>query len=194
MITNDERIEIKEKSGRLGKHIDLDEIKYIFYAELNLIKNNHIKKDILIALKEIVPSYFWYIPVSLSGHHFKKIYNRPLGLVHHSKKVGYNCYPLMKYFDYYNISACWAASILHDGTKFEFENAASNSENMDHGELMALKLKEAGLFKYNPEIIQAINDHMYKWGSPKKELNNPLSKIISMADYLASRGVENSII
>ena len=167
----------------------------LFERELNLIKNEELRKITTDFMIECVPNYFWKIGASSTGKYHPKFSQGVGGLVRHTKAVvmfaeellRMNSYSYLKddYKDYI-IVAC----IVHDTCKYgvcEFDKTQFEY----HGKLASVEFHRFCLdCDYHPSelLLNAIKSHMGQW-TPEKE-DRPftsLDRCVHMADYMASR-------
>lgn len=187
-------------------------IQNVFERELELIQDADIKSFVTDVFGELCPSYFWYIPASVRGHH-PPICRTRGGLVHHTKlAVGF----ADGFLDMLNIhqntlksSQVIAAVLLHDmmkrgPTENELDTWPEHRvANRIHGRYCANRIVDyldsqqwaAELaVKLNPTIF-AIRLHMGRWThevTPAEEhelIHNEIVRTTHLADYAASRAL-----
>ena len=167
----------------------------LFERELNLIKNEELRKITTDFMNECVPSYFWEIGASSTGKYHPKFAQGVGGLVRHTKAVVMFAEELLKMSSYsylkddykdYIIVAC----IVHDTCKYgvsEFDK----TQFEHHGKLASVEFHRFCIdYDYSPSelLLNAIKSHMGQW-TPEKE-DRPftsLDRCVHMADYMASR-------
>lgn len=172
-----------------------------FRSELELIKNENIKKTAKVLIN-LLPSYFFEVPASSSLKYHPKYACGKHGLYLHVKAAVKIAYELLTLEMYQNIftdeekDLIILALILHDGLKkgiIEEEHT-----RFDHPLLMTNFIIENKdkLFLNNNQLeilTSAIKTHMGQWiydYKGNKILEKPKSKVqkfVHLCDYLASR-------
>lgn len=188
-------------------------VQNVFAKELELIQDADIKSFVTDIFGELCPSYFWYIPASIRGHH-PPICRTRGGLVHHVKlAVGFadTFLDMLGIEDDLRTSQVIAAVLLHDmlkrgATENEIDTWPEHRvANKDHGRYCAATIERylddpqiwwsAGLRIKFVSIITAIRLHMGRWTheitpAEQHELKeNIVVRTTHLADYAASRAL-----
>lgn len=173
----------------------------IFNNELELIKNDRLRKSCEVLLNEL-PDYFYEIPASSTGKYHPKFALGEGGLVRHTKVAVRIAYEIIKTQSIGNVftddekDLILISLMLHDGlkegfpkekyTKFDHPILAANFVN-DKANLTELTSEEVKLISTN------ISSHMGEWNkSDYSDITLPLpknkyQKMVHMCDLLASR-------
>lgn len=173
----------------------------IFNNELELIKNDRLRKSCEVLLNEL-PDYFYEIPASSTGKYHPKFALGEGGLVRHTKVAVRIAYEIIKTQSIGNVftddekDLILISLMLHDGlkegfpkekyTKFDHPILAANFIN-DKANLTELTSEEVKLISTN------ISSHMGEWNkSDYSDITLPLpknkyQKMVHMCDLLASR-------
>lgn len=173
----------------------------IFNNELELIKNDRLRRSCEVLLNEL-PDYFYEIPASSTGKYHPKFALGEGGLVRHTKVAVRIAYEIIKTQSIGNVftddekDLILISLMLHDGlkegfpkekyTKFDHPILAANFVN-DKANLTELTSEEVKLISTN------ISSHMGEWNkSDYSNITLPLpknkyQKIVHMCDLLASR-------
>ena len=173
----------------------------IFNNELELIKNNRLRRSCEVLLNEL-PDYFYEIPASSTGKYHPKFALGEGGLVRHTKVAVRIAYEIIKTQSIGNVftddekDLILISLMLHDGlkegfpkekyTKFDHPILAANFVN-DKANLTELTSEEVKLISTN------ISSHMGEWNkSDYSDITLPLpknkyQKMVHMCDLLASR-------
>lgn len=175
--------------------------KSYFKNELNLIKNEHIRKSGAI-LVSMLPDYFYDIPASSSSKYHPKYTSGKFGLYKHVKaavKIAKELLVLDMYkkiFTEKEQDLIILAIILHDGLKKGIKE--EKYTRFDHPLLMAdfinINKDKLLLDKSELEILTScIKTHMGQWiydfrgNKILDEPTNKMQKFVHLCDYLASR-------
>jgi 23S rRNA maturation-related 3'-5' exoribonuclease YhaM len=172
----------------------------IFQTELNLIKNESIRKFTEEMLKNI-PEYFFSIPASSTGKYHPNYALGDGGLVRHTKAAVHIAnsmlgLEMMKYSDDEK-DIVISALILHDGCKSGLNHTQFTVTEHPTVETSLIKTTNSAT-QYIDEntlntIIGCIESHMGEWNYDryKKEVlpkpKTKLQNVTHLADYLASR-------
>ena len=173
----------------------------IFNNELELIKNDRLRRSCEVLLNEL-PDYFYEIPASSTGKYHPKFALGEGGLVRHTKVAVRIAYEIIKTQSIGNVftddekDLILISLMLHDGlkegfpkekyTKFDHPILAANFVN-DKANLTELTSEEVKLISTN------ISSHMGEWNkSDYSDITLPLhknkyQKMVHMCDLLASR-------
>ena len=173
----------------------------IFNNELELIKNDRLRRSCEVLLNEL-PDYFYEIPASSTGKYHPKFALGEGGLVRHTKVAVRIAYEIIKTQSIGNVftddekDLILISLMLHDGlkegfpkekyTKFDHPILAANFVN-DKANLTELTSEEVKLISTN------ISSHMGEWNkSDYSDVTLPLpknkyQKMVHMCDLLASR-------
>lgn len=173
----------------------------IFNNELELIKNDRLRRSCEVLLNEL-PDYFYEIPASSTGKYHPKFALGEGGLVRHTKVAVRIAYEVIKTQSIGNVftddekDLILISLMLHDGlkegfpkekyTKFDHPILAANFVN-DKANLTELTSEEVKLIRTN------ISSHMGEWNkSDYSDITLPLpknkyQKMVHMCDLLASR-------
>lgn len=181
----------------------IDRLK-VFQAELKEIKTENIRKYTELAIQNVLPEYFFYVPASSTGKYHPEYAVGTGGLVRHTKAMAKIAIDVLnlEYLKYTQeekdliLTGC----ILHDGRKSGAEEDKSEFTRADHPLLMANALIESDCLR---NIIPAeaenflfdiISSHMGQWNTDYKTKKEILPKPETSAeffthlfDYLASR-------
>lgn len=173
----------------------------IFNNELELIKNDRLRRSCEILLNEL-PYYFYEIPASSTGKYHPKFALGEGGLVRHTKVAVRIAHEIIKTQSIGNVftddekDLILISLMLHDGlkeglikekyTRFDHPILAANFVN-DKANLTELTSEEVKLISTN------ISSHMGEWNtSDYSSVTLPLpknkyQKMVHMCDLLASR-------
>ena len=169
----------------------------LFDREINLIKNEELRKAVAEYLEDDVPDYFWTDGASASGRFHPKFSHGIGGLVRHTKAVVLFAEELLRMSSYmympddykdYVIAAC----ILHDTVKYGSGSELDKCEYANHAKNAA----EAFAFwcenntPYEPHflLLNAIKSHMGQWSTEREDRPfTSIDRAVHMADYMASR-------
>ena len=173
----------------------------IFNNELELIKNDRLRRSCEILLNEL-PDYFYEIPASSTGKYHPKFALGEGGLVRHTKVAVRIAHEIIKTQSIGNVftddekDLILISLMLHDGlkeglikekyTRFDHPILAANFVN-DKANLTELTSEEVKLISTN------ISSHMGEWNtSDYSSVTLPLpknkyQKMVHMCDLLASR-------
>lgn len=173
----------------------------IFNNELELIKNDRLRRSCEILLNEL-PDYFYEIPASSTGKYHPKFALGEGGLVRHTKVAVRIAHEIIKTQSIGNVftddekDLILISLMLHDGlkeglikekyTRFDHPILAANFVN-DKANLTELTSEEVKLISTN------ISSHMGEWNtSDYSDVTLPLpknkyQKMVHMCDLLASR-------
>lgn len=173
----------------------------IFNNELELIKNDRLRRSCEVLLNEL-PDYFYEIPASSTGKYHPKFALGEGGLVRHTKVAVRIAYEIIKTQSIGNVftddekDLILISLMLHDGlkegfpkekyTKFDHPILAANFVK-DKSNLTELTSEEVKLISTN------ISSHMGEWNkSDYSDITLPLpknkyQKMVHMCDLLASR-------
>lgn len=170
---------------------------------LDTFENEDIKQ-FAIALLNNIPDYIWHVGASSTGKYHPAYSLGEGGLMRHQIAVvrflnfffaleQYNSKLTSREMDLMRV-----AGLVHDGMKSGTQEQYSVSKytKFDHPVLMAKKIRECA--GYLPEnelnfIADIISKHMGQWNTDRKsslELpkpNDKYSRLVHLADYLASR-------
>ena len=173
----------------------------IFNNELELIKNNRLRRSCEVLLNEL-PDYFYEIPASSTGKYHPKFALGEGGLVRHTKVAVRIAYEIIKTQSIGNVftddekDLILISLMLHDGLKEGFPK--EKYTKFDHPILAANFVKDkANLTKLTSEEVKLIStnisSHMGEWNkSDYSDVTLPLpknkyQKMVHMCDLLASR-------
>lgn len=173
----------------------------IFNNELELIKNDRLRRSCEVLLNEL-PDYFYEIPASSTGKYHPKFALGEGGLVRHTKVAVRIAHEIIKTQSIGNVftddekDLILISLMLHDGlkeglikekyTRFDHPILAANFVN-DKASLTELTSEEVKLISTN------ISSHMGEWNtSDYSSVTLPLpknkyQKMVHMCDLLASR-------
>lgn len=173
----------------------------IFNNELELIKNDRLRRSCEVLLNEL-PDYFYEIPASSTGKYHPKFALGEGGLVRHTKVAVRIAHEIIKTQSIGNVftddekDLILISLMLHDGlkeglikekyTRFDHPILAANFVN-DKANLTELTSEEVKLISTN------ISSHMGEWNtSDYSDVTLPLpknkyQKMVHMCDLLASR-------
>lgn len=173
----------------------------IFNNELELIKNDRLRRSCEVLLNEL-PDYFYEIPASSTGKYHPKFALGEGGLVRHTKVAVRIAHEIIKTQSIGNVftddekDLILISLMLHDGlkeglikekyTRFDHPILAANFVN-DKANLTELTSEEVKLISTN------ISSHMGEWNtSDYSSVTLPLpknkyQKMVHMCDLLASR-------
>lgn len=181
--------------------------KVIFERELNLIKNQEVRRFAEYCIDRL-PQYFYSIPASSTGKYHPEYSLGQGGLVRHVKaavKIAEDLMSLRQNKDmretpnaeYQVWDIVIVALLLHDGFKSGF--VQERYTRFDHPTLMAGKIyewsKDCEYISENfvKHVASAVASHMGEWNTnPYTDKVLPLpeteiQKFVHMCDYLASR-------
>lgn len=173
----------------------------IFNNELELIKNDRLRRSCEVLLNEL-PDYFYEIPASSTGKYHPKFALGEGGLVRHTKVAVRIAYEIIKTQSIGNVftddekDLILISLMLHDGLKEGFPK--EKYTKFDHPILAANFVKdEANLTELTSEEVKLIStnisSHMGEWNkSDYSDVTLPLpknkyQKMVHMCDLLASR-------
>ena len=173
----------------------------IFNNELELIKNDRLRRSCEVLLNEL-PDYFYEIPASSTGKYHPKFALGEGGLVRHTKVAVRIAYEIIKTQSIGNVFAddekdlILISLMLHDGLKEGFPK--EKYTKFDHPILAANFVKDkANLTELTSEEVKLIStnisSHMGEWNkSDYSDITLPLpknkyQKMVHMCDLLASR-------
>lgn len=173
----------------------------IFNNELELIKNNRLRRSCEVLLNEL-PDYFYEIPASSTGKYHPKFALGEGGLVRHTKVAVRIAYEIIKTQSIGNVftddekDLILISLMLHDGLKEGFPK--EKYTKFDHPILAANFVKDkANLTELTSEEVKLIStnisSHMGEWNkSDYSDVTLPLpknkyQKMVHMCDLLASR-------
>ena len=173
----------------------------IFNNELELIKNDRLRRSCEVLLNEL-PDYFYEIPASSTGKYHPKFALGEGGLVRHTKVAVRIAYEIIKTQSIGNVftddekDLILISLMLHDGLKEGFPK--EKYTKFDHPILAANFVKDkANLTKLTSEEVKLIStnisSHMGEWNkSDYSDVTLPLpknkyQKMVHMCDLLASR-------
>lgn len=173
----------------------------IFNNELELIKNNRLRRSCEVLLNEL-PDYFYEIPASSTGKYHPKFALGEGGLVRHTKVAVRIAYEIIKTQSIGNVftddekDLILISLMLHDGLKEGFPK--EKYTKFDHPILAANFVKDkANLTELTSEEVKLIStnisSHMGEWNkSDYSDITLPLpknkyQKMVHMCDLLASR-------
>lgn len=173
----------------------------IFNNELELIKNDRLRRSCEVLLNEL-PDYFYEIPASSTGKYHPKFALGEGGLVRHTKVAVRIAYEIIKTQSIGNIftddekDLILISLMLHDGLKEGFPK--EKYTKFDHPILAANFVKDkANLTELTSEEVKLIStnisSHMGEWNkSDYSDITLPLpknkyQKMVHMCDLLASR-------
>jgi hypothetical protein len=180
----------------------------IFDEELLLIKDDEIRKFVLLLFENLAPDYFWTVPSSTSGKHHPEVSLGKGGLVRHTKLAVWWAKEFIRMYDLelseYNDEII-AATLLHDLKKNgetvdnEGKPTLENYTSM-HGIYLGEQIEKLlyNLGRYpslrEHRIIEAVKTHMGRWSAdthchPTSQVGN----IVHFADYCSSRKVDEKI-
>lgn len=176
----------------------------VFENELNLIKNNSIRKFAEFILNKL-PGYFWIVPASGSGKYHPEYTLGEGGLVRHVKATVKIANELFRNeticngeFDQQTKDMIITALILHDGCKNGFDDI-SDRMRPEHPILICKFIDQYRNDINNiseteiDSIKSLILTHMGQWNTDregKEILPKPcmeIQKFVHLCDYLASR-------
>ena len=173
----------------------------IFNNELELIKNDRLRRSCEVLLNEL-PDYFYEIPASSTGKYHPKFALGEGGLVRHTKVAVRIAYEIIKTQTIGNVftddekDLILISLMLHDGLKEGFPK--EKYTKFDHPILAANFVKDkANLTELTSEEVKLIStnisSHMGEWNkSDYSDITLPLpknkyQKMVHMCDLLASR-------
>lgn len=173
----------------------------IFNNELELIKNDRLRRSCEVLLNEL-PDYFYEIPASSTGKYHPKFALGEGGLVRHTKVAVRIAYEIIKTKSIGNVftddekDLILISLMLHDGLKEGFPK--EKYTKFDHPILAANFVKDkANLTELTSEEVKLIStnisSHMGEWNkSDYSDITLPLpknkyQKMVHMCDLLASR-------
>ena len=181
----------------------IDRLK-VFETELKEIQTESIRKYAELAIQNVLPEYFFYVPASSTGKYHPEYAIGTGGLVRHTKAMAKIAIDVLglEFLQYSQeekdliLTGC----ILHDGRKSGAEEDKSEFTRADHPLLMANALAEAECLKdIIPEeseklLFDVISSHMGQWNTDYKSKKEILPKpetwsqfFTHLFDYLASR-------
>lgn len=170
--------------------------------EINMICDDEIKRLVRIVLNK-APDCFWTIPASSTGKYHPDYASGEGGLIRHTKAVvriaDHICSWTTRFSDECNQGRdiILAACILHDTYKVLEGEKYTNFNHPIHATKAIIEER----FQFDEEFLHvicaisdAVSTHMGRWNTSKrfdeKDLplpHTPYGKIVSLADYLASR-------
>ena len=173
----------------------------IFNNELELIKNDRLRRSCEVLLNEL-PDYFYEIPASSTGKYHPKFALGEGGLVRHTKVAVRIAYEIIKTQSIGNVftddekDLILISLMLHDGLKEGFPK--EKYTKFDHPILAANFVKDkANLTELTSEEVKLIStnisSHMGEWNkSDYSDITLPLpknkyQKMVHMCDLLPSR-------
>ena len=173
----------------------------IFNNELELIKNDRLRRSCEVLLNEL-PDYFYEIPASSTGKYHPKFALGEGGLVRHTKVAVRIAHEIIKTQSIGNVftddekDLILISLMLHDGLKEGFPK--EKYTKFDHPILAANFVKDkANLTELTSEEVKLIStnisSHMGEWNkSDYSDITLPLpknkyQKMVHMCDLLASR-------
>lgn len=173
----------------------------IFNNELELIKNDRLRRSCEVLLNEL-PDYFYEIPASSTGKYHPKFALGEGGLVRHTKVAVRIAYEIIKTQSIGNVftddekDLILISLMLHDGLKEGFPK--EKYTKFDHPILAANFVKDkANLTELTSEEVKLIStnisSHMGEWNkSDYSDVTLPIpknkyQKMVHMCDLLASR-------
>ena len=173
----------------------------IFNNELELIKNDRLRRSCEVLLNEL-PDYFYEIPASSTGKYHPKFALGEGGLVRHTKVAVRIAYEIIKTQSIGNVftddekDLILISIMLHDRLKEGYPK--EKYTKFDHPILAANFVKDkANLTELTSEEVKHIStnisSHMGEWNkSDYSDITLPLpknkyQKMVHMCDLLASR-------
>ena len=168
-----------------------------FKRELDLIKDEELRKAVGSYMEYYVPNYFYEIGASSSGKYHPTFSQGVGGLVRHTKAVVMFAEELLRMSSYaymkeeykdYVIAAC----IIHDTAKYGMDDEMDTTEYRNHAENAALAF-DVWCFHnstYEPHflLLQGVRSHMGQWSTNKEDRPfTSIDRCVHMADYMASR-------
>ncbi len=172
--------------------------KYKYFApEIEFIKNNDIKSD-LISVLEIVPDYFFEVSASSTGKYHPSFSQNKGGLLRHTKAAARIAHDLLS-LEMYNIFSdrekdlIIYALIMHDG--FKHGKIKGIYTSFDHPLIAGEEVYKASSLpeKEKSLISSMIKSHMGEWNTNKYSsvtLPKPKTeceKFVHMCDCLSSK-------
>jgi hypothetical protein len=190
-------------------------VEEVFTSELRMIKDDKIRQFVIDVFEELCPDYFWTVPCSTSGKYHPQFALGKGGLVRHVKSAvwwGIELSRALEMEQYHDEMV--AALLLHDLIKngkgldangYPLERGVTGT----HGVTLANKINNKSLdhelISCPPEIeiiLTGIASHMGIWTTsvedrPENLIENghkAFAKLIHLADYCASRKVDELIV
>lgn len=165
-------------------------------TEINFIKSEDIKKD-LVNMIENIPDYFFEIPASTTGKYHPSFALGEGGLLRHTKFAVRIAYDLLKLemfkekFDERQRDLILYALIIHDA--FKCGMIKENYTKVEHPLISANEVIRISSLDEKEQIASMIRSHMGEWNKdylgsevlPKPQTE--AEKFVHMCDYLASK-------
>lgn len=172
-----------------------------FEKEINMIKNKDLREDAQVLINTI-PDYFFTVPASSSGKYHPQSSLGEGGLLRHTQTVVYFADEFSRNESMYGKLSergrdlLIIAAIMHDSCK----SGRPQSEHTLHEHpILAAELinESASLLKMSEQelnqVVTAVSSHMGQWTKRWSSdvvlptPNNDFSRMLHMADYIASR-------
>lgn len=193
----------------------------VFGPELAKIGDQRVKDFVIRCYETICPDYFWERPASKRGIYHPAFVDGPGGLVRHVK---YGCWLVEQLVRAFSgngknedlgppqiFNSCMAAMIMHDMVKDGDPGRTIPKAAHPMGAYHGVELAEAiwlrvlgGKVEFDEQllIIYGVAAHMGVWTQPeefrpwnlKGSLAVKVATIVHMADYVASRKVDEVIL
>lgn len=177
-------------------------IEVMFSDVLPLIKDESLRKSLILILDKYIPEYWFHDGASSTGKYHPEYASGEGGLMRHSKSAmmfGDIILGNPLFGDKYTArqkDLLLIALLIHDGLKYGYEKV--NFTRFDHPILMSEFLKEKhdelGLTEEDASYMaRVIASHMGPWNTNKYDKavlpipETEEEKIVHLCDYLASR-------
>lgn len=179
--------------------------KRYFAEELAGIKNKEIKEFVLDVFDKLTPDYFWTVPCSTSGKYHPQVSLGVGGLIRHVKLAVWWGVELSKALEMEQYRDEMVATLLlHDLIK-NGKGLDSNGYPLErgvtgtHGVTLSALIGDDGYDSIMPDwkarICNGIASHMGIWTTEKQfRPCNEFTKLIHLADYCASRKVDDKML
>lgn len=194
---------------------DGERAKIVFKEELEYIKSAAIKAFTLKCFDELTADYFWDFTASSSQKHHPKVSNKDHGLVIHVKLCVWWGRKLAESFNCDLLDIIISSLLLHDLQKFgkmldKNKKPTLADYSFTHGPLLAVQIENLyNKANINDSVKDDINTivacvalHMgiwtnkslsLSWKELPREIDKQLVDIVHLADYCASRKVDEKI-
>ena len=177
-----------------------------FAEELAYIQNKEIKEFVLDVFDKLCPDYFWTVPCSTSGKYHPQVSLGIGGLIKHTKLAvwwGIELSKALEMEQYHGEMV--AALLLHDLIKNgkgldvhgrPLERGVTGTHGVTLADMIVNKEFDNELSLETCErIFEGIGGHMGIWTTdPFYRPDTPFAKLIHLADYCASRKVDDKML
>ena len=167
-----------------------------FETEINYIKNDDIKSD-LIAMIEHIPSYFFVIAASSTGKYHPPFVQGEGGLLRHTKfavKIAYDLLSTEMFSEKFtekDKDLIIYSLIMHDS--FKCGRVQEQYTKLEHPLIAAEEIIKNSTLEEKELIASMIRSHMGQWNKDRDGIEvlpkpkTEYEKFVHMCDFLASR-------